>query len=74
VELELVDVVLVLDEVDAGIAPVLVVANSEGVLMIFGGLVKYVTGEIWPLIDWPKPSLVVTLNVFEPLPSGTMML
>ena len=43
-ELVLVDVVLVLDEVDAGVAPVLVVANCEGELTICGGLVEYITG------------------------------
>ncbi len=37
---------LVLDEVDAGVDPVLVVASCEGELMTCGGFVEYVTGMI----------------------------
>ena len=38
----------------------------------FGG--EYTTGEIAPVIDCPNASCVVTVNVFDPLTSGTMML
>jgi hypothetical protein len=44
------------------------------VFVTVGGLADHVTGEIWPLIDWPKASVEVTWKVLEPSPSGTMML
>jgi hypothetical protein len=46
--------------------------KSAGIATQAGG--EYTTGEIAPLIDWPNPSEVVTVNVFDPLTSGTMML
>ena len=36
-------------------------------------LASYVTGEIEPLIVWPKASVEVMLNVFEPSPSVTLI-
>ncbi len=42
------------------------------VVVLVGG--EYTTGEIEPEIDWPKPSAVVTVKVFDPVTSGTMML